>query len=135
MIEVLEEVHRATMMNPKAAALYGVLCQPGEKLTVLAWDGWNVKIQKPKNPYVQKPTWSTKHLGNSFLRLEACDLEGRPVHALCLSGSISPRCTDESISYYNLELEAVVGMQGGFTDMLVGRPGYRMVHLFDNGFR
>ena len=131
----LEEAHRATMLNPRAAALYGVLCQPGELLVVLGWDGWPVQIEKPTNHKDQRATWSTKINGNSFTRLEACDLEGRPVFTLLLSSSISPRSTDESICFFTLELEQVAGLQGGMNDILVGLPQFTMVHLFDNGFR
>ena len=135
MTDLLEEVHRATMMNPRASALYGVLCQPGEKLCLLAWDGWPVTIEKPSNHRNQHGSWSTKHHGNSFNCIEAVDMEGRPVFCLCLSNSISPRCTDESMAYYTLELEDVALLQGGFKAVLVGLPGYCLVHLFDNGFR
>ena len=135
MIDTLEEVHRATMMNPRAAELYGHLCPPGNKLCVLAWDSWPLHIEKPTNHRNQKGSWCTKDHGNSFSCLEACDLEGKPVFCLCLSNSVSPRCTDESMCYYTLELENVAGLDGGLTAMLVGFAGYTMVHLFDNGFR
>ena len=135
MTETLEEVHRATMMNPRAAALYGPLVQLGENLCVLVWDSWPVLLQKPGNHSNQRGSWSTKHHGNSLSRMEASDLEGRPVFTLNLSASTSPRATDESMSFFNLQLEAQAGLRGGFTDMLVGLPGYTMVHLFDNGYR
>ena len=131
----LEEAHRATMMNPRAAALYSVLCQPGELLVLLAWDGWPVQIEKPTNHKDQRATYSTKINSNSFTRLEACDPEGRPVFTLLLSSSISPRSTDEFLSFFNLELEQVTRLRGGLNDMLVGLPQFIMVHLFDNGFR
>ena len=123
------------MQNPRAAALFSVLCQPGEKLCMMIWDSWPVKIQKSENHKNQRSSWSTKHHGNSLSRLEASDLEGRPVFTLPLSASISPRATDESMTYFTLELEAVAGLRGGLTQILVGLPGFRMVHLFDNGFR
>ena len=135
MIDTLEEMHRATMMNPRAAALYAPLCQPGEKLCVGVWDSWVVEIQKPENHHDQRISYSTKIKGNGLSRLECSDLEGKPVFTNLLGASSSPRGTDESLSFYLLELEAVTGLRGGMTGMLVGRPGYTMVHLFDNGFR
>ena len=135
MTDTLEEVHRATMLNERASALYGVLSQPAEKLCVLVWDSWSVQVQKPGNHKNQRATWSTKHHGNSFSRLEAFDLEGKPIYTLNLSASTSPRATDESISFHFLDVESQAGLQGGLTAMLVGLPGYRVVHFFDNGFR
>ena len=135
MIDTLEEVHRATMQNPRAAALYSVLCQPGEKLCMVIWDSWPVKIQKPGNHKNQRASWSTKIHGNCLSRMEGSDLEGRPVFKLCTSASTSPRATDEAIAFFTLEMEMVTGQRGGLTDMLIGRPGYCMVHLFDNGYR
>ena len=143
MRETLEEVHRATMMNPRAAAEYAPLVDPGDpatgrppqKLCVFVWDSWQVKIQKPGNHKNQRGTYSTKIKGNSLQRMEGVDLEGKPVFALCPSASISPRATDESISFFTLQNEAVTGARGGFTDMLVGLPEYCMVHLWDNGYR
>ena len=135
MTDTLEEIHRATLMNPRASALYGCLAQPGEKLCVVVWDSWPVQVEKPSNHKNQRGTWSTKHHGNSFSRLEGSDLEGRPAFTLNLSASTSPRATDEAMSFFTLHLEAQAGLAGGFTDMLVGLPGYTMVHLFDNGFR
>ena len=131
MTDTLEEVHRATMQNPRAAALFSVLLQPGEKLCMMIWDSWPVKIQKSENHRNQRASWSTKHHGNSLSRLEASDLD----FTLPLSASISPRATDESMSYFTLELEGVAVLRGGLTQILVGLPGFRMVHLFDNGFR
>ena len=135
MRDTLEEIHRATLINTRASAVFGVLAQQGEKLCVLAWDSWPVKIQKPSNHRNQRVSYSTKHHGNSLSRMEAADLEGRPVFTLNLSVSSSPRGTDEAMSYYTLQLEAQAGLAGGMTDMLVGLPGYCIVHLFDNGFR
>ena len=71
-------------MNPRAVALYGVLCQPGEKLCVMVWDSWAVQIEKPGNHKDQRATWSTKIHGNAMSRLEASDLEGHPVSTLPL---------------------------------------------------
>ena len=110
MTSTLEEIHRATMMNPRASALYGVLVQPGEKLCVIVWDSWPVNVEKPENHKNQRATWSTKHHGNSFSRLEGSDLEGKPVFTLCLSASISPRATDKAMSFFTLELEALLIM-------------------------
>ena len=135
MTEFLEEVHLATMANPRATAEFGVLCEEGEKLCVFGWDGWPVLMEKPSNHRMQRATWSTKHHGNSFSRLEGCNMEERPVFALLLSSSVSPRSTDESICFYQLMLEAVTGLQGGLTAVLVGLKGYCMVHILDNGFR
>ena len=135
MRSVLEEVHRATMQNPRAAALFSVLVQPGELLCMFIWDSWPVKIQKPGNHKDQRSTWSSKITGNCLSRMEACDLEGKPVFKLCTSASTSPRATDEAISFFTLEMEAVTGLRGGLTTMLVGQPGFTMVHLFDNGYR
>ena len=56
MVDILEEVHRATMMNPRAVALYGPLAQPGEKLCVFAHDGWPVLIEKPEPGFLDKNT-------------------------------------------------------------------------------
>ena len=135
MRDLLEEAHSATMRNTRASALYGHLCRNGEKLVVIAWDSWLVKIQKPENHSDQKATWSSKKHCNGCTRMEACDLEGRPVFALNLGSSCSPRSTDEAILYYTLDLEGREGLSGGLTDMLVGLPGYCIVHLFDKGFR
>ena len=135
MTDTLEEVHRASMMNERASALYGVLCQPGEKLCVIVWDSWPVQIQKPENHRNQRGSWSTKHHGNSLSRLEGCDLEGKPVFTLTLSASTSPRATDEAMAYFILDVEGQAVLTGGFTDKLCGLPGYTMVHLLDNGFR
>ena len=132
---VLEELHRATMMNPRAVALYSVLCLPGQLLVAMAWDSHPVQIEKPSNHRDQRASWSTKHHGNSFSRLEGCDMEGKPAFTLNLSASVSPRATDESMSFWTLELEQVAGLRGGLTDILVGLPEFCMVHLFDNGFR
>ena len=135
MVSILEEVHRATMQDERAAAIFAPLFQPGERYGVLVWDGWPVKIQKPENQFNQKGTFSTKHKGNSFNRIEAVDLEGRPVFTMILAASTSPRATDEAICYFNLDMEARTGMQGGLTAKLVGLPGYPLLHLFDLGFR
>ena len=135
MTDALEDAHRATMQNSRAAAMFAPLCRPGETLVVLVWDSWSVKIQKPSNHWILKTTFSTKHHGNSFSRLEAVDLEGRPVFTQLLSASISPRATDESMCFFNVDLETQAGLAGGLTDMLKGLPGYCIVHLFDNGFR
>ena len=135
MIDTLDELHRATLMNSRASALYEPLRLQGEKLCVCVWDSYPIKIQKPQNHRNQRASWSTKHHGNSLSRLEMCDLEGRPVFTLPVSASTSPRATDESMAFFILDLESVVQQQGGLTAMLVGRPGYRMVHLLDNGFR
>ena len=135
MRSVLEEVHRATMQNPRAAALFSVLVQPGELLCMLIWDSWPVQIQKPGNHSDQRATWSSKITGNCLARMEACDAEGKPVFKLCTSASTSPRATDEAISFFTLEMEAVTGLRGGLTTMLVSQPGFTMVHLFDNGYR
>ena len=132
---VLEEAHRATLQNERAATLYGVLARPGELLVVLAWDSWPVQIQKAQNHHNQKATWSTKHHGNSLSRLEACDLEGRPVFTINLSASTSPRATDEAMCYFIMDVERTMGMRGGLADKFVGLPGFCLVHLFDNGFR
>ena len=135
MIQTLEEIHRATMMNPRAAEQYAPLVQPGDKLCVCVWDSYPIKFEKPGNHRDQRASWSTKHHGNSLSRMEAVDLEGRPVFTLPLSASTSPRATDESMSFFILQLEAQAGLRGGMTEMLVGRPGYTMVHLLDNGYR
>ena len=121
-------------MNPRASAVYGVLCRPGEKLCVLVWDSWPVLIEKPTNHQPQKASWSTKVYENAFSRLEACDLEGRPIFMLCLAASLSPRATDESLCAHLLEIEAVSGIEGGLSTMLDGAPGFCVVLLFDNGF-
>ena len=118
-----------------AAAVFAPLVQPGQKLCMVIWDSWPLQIQKPGNHKDMRATWSTKIHGSSLSRMEGCDVEGRPVFKLCASASISPRATDESIMYFTLETEAVTGVRGGLTDMLVGEPDYCMVHLFDNGFR
>ena len=133
--ETLEEVHRATMMNPRVAEMLAPLVQPGEKLCVLVSDSFPVKVEKPEHHGNQGGSWSTKHHGNSLSRWEMSDLEGRPVFTLPLSASTSPRATDESMGYFILDLEAVAQLQGGLTEILVGLPGYRVVHFFDNGFR
>ena len=135
MIQTLEEIHRATMMNPRAAAEYAPLVPPGNKLCVQVWDSYPIKFEKPGNHRDQRSSWSTKHHGNSLSRLESVDLEGRPVFTLPLSASTSPRATDESMCFFVLQLETQAGLRGGMTEMLVGRPGYTMVHLLDNGFR
>ena len=122
-------------MNPRAVALYGVLCQPGEKLCVMVWDSWAVQIEKPGNHKDQRATWSTKIHGNAMSRLEASDLEGHPVFTLPLSASISPRATDESTTYHILLAEDVADKRGGLSDVLVPPPGYCVMHLGDNGFR
>ena len=53
---LLEEAHRATMQNERAAAKFGVLCRPpapavpaqnGEKLVIYALDSWPILTQKP----------------------------------------------------------------------------------------
>ena len=131
----MEEVHRATMSQERASNVFGVLAQPGEKMCVFVWDGFPVKIEQPSNHHDGSATFSTKHHGHSLNRIEAVDLEGRPVFTLNLSASISPRATDESMSFFNLDTESTMGLQGGFIAMLVGLPGYLMIHLFDNGFR
>ena len=135
MTDTLEEAHRATMMNPRAAEMFGGLCQPGEKLVIFGWDSWTVKMQKPGNHRDQRATWSTKIHGNCMTRMEASDLEGKPVFKLCLGASTSPRATDESLSFSMMETEMVTGQRGGMLDMFVGLPGYCLVHLMDNGFR
>ena len=135
MTSVLEEVHRATMQHERAAATFAPLFRPGERFGVVVWDGWPVTIQKSENHFIQKGTYTPKHHGNSFNRIEAVDLEGRPVFAMLLAASTSPRATDEAICYFHLDMEARTGMQGGLTAMLVGLPGYPLVHLFDLGFR
>ena len=68
-------------------------------------------------------------------RMEACDLEGRPVFTFTLGASSSLRATDEALSFFYLDLESTAGLTGGFTAVLVAGPGYCIVHLFDNGFR
>ena len=123
------------MCNERAAALFGVLCGPGQKLCMVGWDSWQVKVQKPSNHTDQRATFSTKIKANSMSHMEGCDMEGRPVFTFNLSSSISPRSTDEAICFYTIDLEARAGLAGGFTSILVGRPEYCMVHLFDNGFR
>ena len=135
MTDTLEEIHRATMMNPRAAEMFGGLAQPGQKLCVIGWDSWAVKEQKPSNHRNQRASWSTKISGNCMTRMEASDLEGKPVFKLCLSASTSPRATDESLAFFTMEMEMVTGQRGGFRDMFVGLPGYCMVHLLDNGYR
>ena len=132
---MLEEIHRATMIDPRASALYAPLVRPGEKLAVVVWDSYTVDIQKPGNHRESRATFSSNIKGHCFLRMEGSDLEGRPVFKLCPSASTSPRATDESISYFTLEMEAVIGQRGGFRDMLIGQPGNCMVHLLDNGYR
>ena len=52
-----------------------------------------------------------------------------------LSSSISPKSTDEALAWFQLDLEAKAGLHGGLTDMLVGLPGFCVVHLMDNCFR
>ena len=133
--DTLEEVHRATMMNPRVAEMLAPLVQPGEKLCALASDSFQVRFEKPEHQGNQNGSWCTKHHGNSLSRWEMVDLEGRPVFTLPLSASTSPRATDESMGYFVLDLEAVAQIQGGLTEILVGLPGYRVVHFFDNWFR
>ena len=128
MRDTLEEIHRATMSQERASNVFGVLAQPGEKICVVVFDGFPVEIDGTA-------TYCTKHLGNSLSRIEGVDLEGRPVFTLNLSASISPRATDESMCFFNLDTETATGLQGGFKAFLVGLPGYLMIHLFDNGFR
>ena len=135
MRDLLEEVVRATASNSRASALFNCLVRPGQKLCVLVWDSWAVKIEKPGNFKDQRATWSTKIHGNAFNRLEAVDLEGRPVFVLPPSASTSPRATDESMCFYILEAENVNGKRGGLTDILLGLPDLVMVHIVDNGFR
>ena len=135
MRDLLEEAHRATLMNTRASEVYAELCRNGEKLVVIAWDSWAIKIQKPTNHADQRATWSTKKHCNSCTRMEACDLEGRPVFALNLCSSCSPRSTDEALSFFTADLEGRAGLSGGLNDMLIGLPGYCIVHLFDKGFR
>ena len=91
MRDVLEEVHRATLMDERASALYEPLVPPGNKLCVFVWDGYPTELEKPKEQSDQRSTHSTKTKGNCMNRIEAVDLEGRPVFKLCLSASISPR--------------------------------------------
>ena len=67
--------------------------------------------------------------------MAACDLEGKPVFWLPLSPSSSPSCTDESLVFFNLDLEALNGRVGGLTAMIVGMQSYFCVHVFDKGFR
>ena len=129
MRDLLEEVVRVTASNPRASALFNCLVRPGQKLCVLVWDSWAVKIEKPGNFKDQRATWSTK------IHLEAVDLEGRPVFVLPPSASTSPRATDESMCFYILEAENVNGKRGGLTDILLGLPDLVMVHIVDNGFR
>ena len=135
MTELLEEVHRATMQCTRAAELYAPLCRPGEKLCVFGWDTWLVDTQKARDQPVQSATYSTKGHCNGFSRMEVCDLEGRPVATFNLCSSCSPRSTDESIAQFLLNLENTAGLGGGIKAVLIGLPGYCVVHLFDNGFR
>ena len=135
MREVLEEIHRATMMDERAAALYEPLVPAGNKLCVVCWDSFPAKVDKPTNQRDQKGTFCTKTGGNCLLRTEGVDLEGKPVFKLCMCASISPRATDEGVCHFILDTEEVVGLPGGLKAMLVGLPGYTMVHLFDNGYR
>ena len=123
------------MMDSRASSLYAPLVRPGEKLGLVCWDSHAVEFQKPGNHRENRGTYCPKIKDHCFLRMEGSDLEGKPVFKLCPSASTSPRATDESISYFTLEMEAVIGQRGGFRDMLVGLPGYCMVHLFDNGYR
>ena len=135
MRDVLEEIHRATMMDERASSLFAPLVPPGNKLGLVCWDSMPSEIEKPTDPRDQRGTFCTKTGGNCFLRTEGVDLEGRPVFKLCMSASISPRATDEGVCHYTLETEEVAGLPGGLKEMLVGLPGYTLVHLFDNGYR
>ena len=58
-------------------------------------------------------------------------MERRPVSKL----SVSPRSPDQATFFFNIEMEMIGGLEGGFTDVLDGTQGYCMVHLFGNGFR
>ena len=102
---------------------------------MVVWDGVPTKFETPENHKNKKGCFTTKHHGTSFNRLEGVDLEGRPVFLICLAASTSPRATDEAMCYFLLELEENAGLDGGLKAMLVGAPGYCMVHYFDNGFR
>ena len=98
MRSVLEELHSATLLNPRACALYAPLLRPGELLCVVVWDSWPIKIQKPGNHKDQRATYSSKIKGNCFVRMEGSDLVGKPCFKLCPSASTSPRATDEAIA-------------------------------------
>lgn len=134
---VLEEAHRATNQNERAAALYNHLLQqgqPNDKLVVLVWDTIPIKIQRVGNHSDQRALYSTKIKGHALTRLEACDLEGRPVFNHTFSASTSPTATDEATCFAVLDHKLTNNIDGGLKTQLLGLPGYSMVHLFDHGF-
>ena len=45
-----------------------------------------------------------------FHRTEGATMAGEPFYSNALTGSISPRCTDEAIAYYHVEIDYVLGL-------------------------
>ena len=65
--------------------------------------------------------------------MEVVTATGKVIWTFPLGGSISPRDTDEGLSQWFLNIEALSPNQGSFEALLRGLPGYRVVHLFDKG--
>ena len=53
--DLLEEAHTHTMLNPRAAAIFQVLCQPNEKLGIMfisLTSYWLLATEDPPDKYV-----------------------------------------------------------------------------------
>ena len=131
---MLNECHQATLRNERAYQVFQQLCQPGEKLVVNIWDSTDQSLPKSGNHSVQKRTFSTKSNENCLHKLECCDATGVVVFTCMVTASITPACSDESVSYHLVTTESRLRLNGGMERVFIGIPGFRVVNLVDKGW-
>ena len=67
-------------------------------------------------------------------RMECCDATGLPVFSCITAASITPACSDESVSYHLVNNESQLGITGGMERVFCGAPGFRVVNVVDKGW-
>ena len=120
MVELLEELHNATMLNTRFTAAFTPAKQRFEqlnphlgpqKLVCMCWDSRCVFCHHTSSFDQQKRVFSTKVNDNAIIKLVVSGLDEIQRVIFMSSASISPAATDEGLCSFLIDLEANQGMR------------------------
>ena len=118
LLEILEELHGATLRNTRFTAAYTPTMnevmranpQLGQlKLVGTIWDSRSLRIPHSLDFNFQKSSYSTKIGDNAILKIAACGMDSIQKFIYLTTCSISPRNADGAICRYLMDLEANQG--------------------------
>ena len=122
-------------MDQRFCEVVQPLVRPGERVCAFFWDSHPIDINKSENHLNSRMNYSSKDKEPKLHRMEAATIGGMPIFSLPVTSSSSPLATDESIMDNILRIEEAAGTAGGLLDLMMSIPGYKIVHVFDKGFK